>query len=196
MAPLEITDMTSTLDRSKLGMNRPECLVVHSTRSYPKFDDLLAFHRKRGFAGVGYHFFVSSSGMVCQARPIGLEGAHALGFNRKSVGICVYSKDGSLSTGTIQTCKELILYIKEEAGVQAVLSHTSAQLLRINELLEKEGLPDRFEIDEEVTEDRAFTEMKLRLQKFLEEKPDCGEEARRIITGFKNCPGPLFGKLL
>jgi hypothetical protein len=54
---LRIRDKTHTLDMSDLRPNNPDSIVLHSTRTYKTFEEVLACHKKRGFAGVGYHFF-------------------------------------------------------------------------------------------------------------------------------------------
>jgi len=85
---MKFIDRTSTLEGS-LRDNSPEYVIVHSTRSYPEFEDLLEKHQKNGWSGVGYHLFVSDSNQISQARPFDKEGAHALGFNFNSIGLCV-----------------------------------------------------------------------------------------------------------
>ncbi|MDE1865101.1 MAG: N-acetylmuramoyl-L-alanine amidase [Candidatus Micrarchaeota archaeon] len=196
MAEFDIVDMTSTLKRAGLSANRPEFLVIHSTRSYPEFEELLALHRKRGFAGVGYHFFVSASMKVYQARPIDLEGAHALGFNRKSVGLCVYSKDGSIEKEAIETSRRVISHIMERTGELEIIPHTSAQIIYLNQLLDKAGISERFDSGSDITDPKVFSAMQKKLSQFLTEHQALGVEEKRIITGFKNCPGPMFDQIV
>ena len=45
-------------------------------------------HRRRGFNGAGYHFYIRKNGDIKSTRPIEKVGAHAKGFNRESIGIC------------------------------------------------------------------------------------------------------------
>ena len=61
---VNVIDMTHTLDRNNLRPNAPNYIVLHSTRSYPEFEHLYDNHKRRGFSGVGYHFFVSASKFV------------------------------------------------------------------------------------------------------------------------------------
>lgn len=44
--------------------------------------------RRRGFNGIGYHFYIRKNGDIKTTRPIERIGAHAKGFNRTSIGIC------------------------------------------------------------------------------------------------------------
>ena len=51
--------------------------------------DIRRWHtRDRGFSDIGYHFVVSIDGTVETGRPLHRSGAHCLGHNRHSVGIC------------------------------------------------------------------------------------------------------------
>ena len=49
---------------------------------------LEAAHRRRGFDGTGYHFYIRKDGRIVSTRPIERVGAHARGFNARSIGIC------------------------------------------------------------------------------------------------------------
>ncbi|MFA5450599.1 MAG: N-acetylmuramoyl-L-alanine amidase [Dehalococcoidales bacterium] len=45
-------------------------------------------HRERGFNSAGYHFYIRRSGYRHPLRPLQLVGAHVLGFNKESIGVC------------------------------------------------------------------------------------------------------------
>ena len=67
-------------------------IVVHcsATREDKSFTehDLDVCHRRRGFNGVGYHFYIRKNGDIKSTRPLERIGAHSRGFNRESIGIC------------------------------------------------------------------------------------------------------------
>ena len=50
--------------------------------------DLVKMHRKRGFNGCGYHFYIRRTGEICDMRPVERIGAHCKGHNEGSIGIC------------------------------------------------------------------------------------------------------------
>ena len=50
--------------------------------------DIDAWHRKRGFRCIGYHFVIYLDGSVHEGRAIEEVGAHCLGHNANSIGIC------------------------------------------------------------------------------------------------------------
>ena len=67
-------------------------LVVHcsATRCDRNFsiEALQHCHIARGFASIGYHFYITRDGEVHICRPVYQIGAHASGWNDKSIGIC------------------------------------------------------------------------------------------------------------
>ena len=67
-------------------------LVVHCTATRCNKDfpvsTLRASHKARGFADVGYHFYITRDGETHPCRPVHQIGAHATGWNDKSIGIC------------------------------------------------------------------------------------------------------------
>lgn len=50
--------------------------------------DIDAWHRQRNFRCIGYHFVIYLDGSVHNGRPIQEIGAHCLGQNNHSIGIC------------------------------------------------------------------------------------------------------------
>lgn len=50
--------------------------------------DIDRWHRQRSFNGIGYHFVIRLDGTIENGRPIGKPGAHCLGWNNRSIGIC------------------------------------------------------------------------------------------------------------
>ncbi len=46
-----------------------------------------AWHKKRGWRGIGYHYVVGLDGMIEYGRPVEQPGAHVKGLNKNSIGI-------------------------------------------------------------------------------------------------------------
>ena len=124
---IPIRNRTFTLDKSELRENNPQSIILHSTYLYPEFQDLLNFHKSLGWAGVGYHFFVSKKGDIYQARPLNLEGAHSLGFNTSSIGLCFNSPNGNPTDKVVSNVKQLIDRLKESNDLE-IISHTQSQI--------------------------------------------------------------------
>lgn len=67
-------------------------IIVHCTAT-PEGRDVTvaqidAWHRRRGFNGIGYHYVVMLDGTVAPGRAVALAGAHCRGHNAHSVGVC------------------------------------------------------------------------------------------------------------
>lgn len=104
-----------------MSYNKPEFLIIHTEASpvktnAPRFDIVNQFHRQKGFTKsslgfyVGYHYFIEKSGKLIQARADIDEGMHTIGFNLKSLAICL-AGNGDVELPTLeqtQTLKELI----------------------------------------------------------------------------------------
>ena len=71
---------------------RINLIVIHcsATRTTQRYTvgDCRRDHRARGFADIGYHYYITQEGTVHAGRPVYQEGAHATGYNRHSIGIC------------------------------------------------------------------------------------------------------------
>ena len=75
-------------------MNNPTKVIVHCSAtpddSPTSFDiaDIDAWHKKRGWKGCGYHYVILRNGVVQTGRDESEVGAHCLGHNGSSIGIC------------------------------------------------------------------------------------------------------------
>ena len=83
---------------------RIDLIVIHcsATRCNRPFtlEAVIACHKARGFATIGYHYYVTRDGVVHAGRPLYQEGAHATGYNRRSIGVCY---EGGVSIRGIPT---------------------------------------------------------------------------------------------
>lgn len=50
--------------------------------------DVHKWHQKKGWAGIGYHYFIAKDGEIYEGRPHDTVGAHTYGFNAESIGVC------------------------------------------------------------------------------------------------------------
>lgn len=87
-------------------MNKVDYIIVHCSDS-PNLDDderldtagdIHRWHRERGFDGIGYNYVIDERGREQNGRPVFLHektfwpGAHARGYNNRSIGICLIGK--------------------------------------------------------------------------------------------------------
>lgn len=73
-------------------MRKIEKIIVHCTATPEGRDvsvaDVTRWHRARGFRTIGYHYLIGLDGKVYPGRPLEQVGAHCVGQNAKSVGVC------------------------------------------------------------------------------------------------------------
>ncbi len=73
--------------------NRTEKVVWHCSATPPSRDigsaDIDIMHKARGWDGIGYGVVIKRNGRVELGEDISKQGAHAKGWNMKSVGICM-----------------------------------------------------------------------------------------------------------
>lgn len=72
-------------------MREIDLIVLHCT-ACPKgrdstVHDIRAEHRARGWDDIGYHYLIRLDGTLELGRPVSTPGAHAYGFNQKSIGV-------------------------------------------------------------------------------------------------------------
>ncbi len=67
-------------------------IIIHCTATPAgrevTVEDIRRWHLARGFADVGYHYVVALDGTVMAGRPESQPGAHCLGHNARSIGVC------------------------------------------------------------------------------------------------------------
>ena len=79
-------------------MNKPEVTIIHHTAvggNSHQFNAVNSYHRSKGFPKsslgyyVGYHYMIGKDGNIAQARLHSDIGAHTVGWNDRSIGICL-----------------------------------------------------------------------------------------------------------
>lgn len=102
-------------------MRQIEKIIIHCTATpegrVVTVKDVDTWHRQRGFSGIGYHYLIGLNGEVWKGRPLETPGAHVVGHNAKSIGICyVGGLDRSMNpkdTRTVLQKDALLKLLKE-----------------------------------------------------------------------------------
>ncbi len=112
---------------SKLAYgNKPDTIVLHHAEaSHCSVYDVDQWHKSNGWAGIGYHYFVTKTGQVYTGRPENAIGAHCPGQNDHSIGICA---EGAYMTETMpeaqkQAIVDLCKYIKSKYKITKIGGH-------------------------------------------------------------------------
>lgn len=77
------------------------------------------YHKNsRGYAGIGYHFYIRRDGSIYKGRAEHMQGAHAYGANSDSIGICFEGKFDieEMTQEQIASGKEIVAYLREKYG--------------------------------------------------------------------------------
>ena len=81
-------------------------IIIHCAATYPSMDigvrEIRQWHtdpppKGNGWQDIGYHFVIRRDGTVEDGRPLVLAGAHTVGQNANSIGVCLV---GGLQDGT------------------------------------------------------------------------------------------------
>lgn len=87
--------------------------------------DIHQWHLNRGWSGIGYNFFIRKNGEIYRGRPEWAVGAHASGYNSRSIGICFegnFMKEQMTET-QIKAGQELVAYLKDKYNISNVKRH-------------------------------------------------------------------------
>ena len=68
-------------------------IVVHCAATPPSMDiganEIRDWHTEKGWSDIGYHNVIRRNGALEHGRDLAIPGAHAKGFNKHSLGICL-----------------------------------------------------------------------------------------------------------
>lgn len=101
--------------------NKPTVVITHHSASPNTFThkDVDQWHKQRwpGFVSrlgfhVGYHYVIEANGTIIQTRYHDEEGAHCIGMNRSSIGVCFMGNFNQTRPTTAQVNAWVDLYAK------------------------------------------------------------------------------------
>lgn len=118
-------------------LNKPEYLIIHHTggtnadpladTSHHTFEGVKKYHLSLGWEDIGYHFFIEKDGALSAGRAQNYHGAHTIGMNERSLGICLAGNfDATLPTDEqIKTLKFLLaeLIPKYNIPIDKIVPH-------------------------------------------------------------------------
>ena len=96
-------------------------LVVHCTATplsqRVSVEDIDRWHKAKGWSGIGYHWYVDRDGHIFPGRSEREAGAHVIGYNHCSIGICyeggLDEQGNSADTRTPSQKAALLFIIKD-----------------------------------------------------------------------------------
>lgn len=63
-------------------------ILHHAANSSQSVEEVAAYHLSKGWAGIGYHYYVRKDGSIYRGRPENTVGAHCVNYNTISIGVC------------------------------------------------------------------------------------------------------------
>jgi N-acetylmuramoyl-L-alanine amidase len=106
-------------------------VIVHCSKtSVREGDGLVVVERKcrkRGALSCGYHFVISRDGIVQKGRGLDEAGNHTLGFNDRSLGICIVGMPGRATQKQKDALKTLLSILREQYPEAKAVTHEEVQ---------------------------------------------------------------------
>lgn len=135
--------LAAAFGRRKRGPGRRvDTIFVHCAATDPGWyidqpierarDEIDRWHRARGFRKIGYHYLIDRRGTVIAGRRESKIGAHARGYNRRSIAICLLGGKGSherdqfeqnFTQAQDRAARELIRDIEDRHPIERVRGH-------------------------------------------------------------------------
>lgn len=115
-------------------MNNPKYIIIHCSATKEtqnvSVETITQWHKDRGFKNIGYHYYITKDGVIHKGRTEESSGAHTVGYNSNSIGICYeggLDVKGKPKDTRTQEQKEslidLILDIKSRYNIKKVMGH-------------------------------------------------------------------------
>lgn len=94
---------------------KTDYIILHHSAGHGTPQSIHAEHLRSGYVGIGYHFYIRKDGSVYRGRPINVTGAHCLGYNSKSIGVCFEGnfENEEMTEKQKESGKELLEYLKK-----------------------------------------------------------------------------------
>ena len=112
---MKIIEKTYAFNSNLHSRTATKYIIIHHSAGTGSADAVHSAHLSKGWAGIGYHFYVRKDGGVYRGRPQNTIGAHCIGYNEWSIGVCFegnYQTDREMPTAQLKAGKELITYLK------------------------------------------------------------------------------------
>ena len=113
---------TNTQNRGGVTSN----IIIHHVYGRGSVQDIHRWHQDRGWAGIGYHFYIDFDGSIWRGRDMRHVGAHTIGQNSTSIGIVVngnHHRNDRVSDAMFSALVWLIGYIRGIYGNLPVRGH-------------------------------------------------------------------------
>lgn len=123
--------------------NKTDFIIIHCAATRPSLDigatEIRKWHKDKGWSDIGYHWVIRRNGKLEPGREQDLVGAHCMGVNSRSVGVCmvggVKQSDGktpedNFTPEQYKTLLTLITKLKKQYPSAKVVGHNQFETSR------------------------------------------------------------------
>lgn len=101
-------------------------IILHHSCGHGTVEDVHNIHRRNGWAGIGYHFYITRDGVVHTGRLIQFVGSHCKGNNTNSIGICLEGdfRKEQPTKAQLQALRNVVKQLMEDyPNIKRVFNH-------------------------------------------------------------------------
>ena len=124
---MEIIETNLQFNSNNSPMKKVEGIALHHSgvAVSQSVEVIHNYHKSKGWAGIGYHYYVRKDGSVYRGRPENMAGAHCPGVNSISIGICAEGNfnEETMSDVQKQAIIELVKDIKSRYDIKWIKGH-------------------------------------------------------------------------
>ena len=124
---MNIIETNLEFNSNHSAMKEIEGIVLHNSgvSVLQSIEVIHNYHKNKGWAGIGYHYYVRKDGSVYRGRPENMAGAHCPGVNSTSIGICAEGNfnEETMSDVQKQAIIELVKDIKSRYNIKWIKGH-------------------------------------------------------------------------
>lgn len=106
--------------------NNPKVLIYHHAAiKKATVEKIHQIHLDKDYGGIGYHFYIRKDGKIYRGRPENTIGAHTIGKNRDSLGICLEGnlEEENMTEEQVVSLENLSIYLIIKYNIEGVYGH-------------------------------------------------------------------------
>ena len=124
---MEIIETNLQFNSNYNKMQEVEGIVLHNSgvTVLQSVETIHNYHKNKGWAGIGYHYYVRKDGSIYRGRPENMAGAHCPSVNSTSIGICAEGNfnEENMTEVQKQAIIDLIKDIKSRYNIKWIKGH-------------------------------------------------------------------------
>lgn len=123
---INIIDLNLKFEEGLEYKNNPIVLIYHHAAvDEMSVEQIHEFHKEKGWSGIGYNYYVRKDGRIFEGRPEEAEGAHTIGRNSSSLGICLEGnfEEEEVTEEQKESLENLSLYLLMKYDIVDIKGH-------------------------------------------------------------------------